>query len=80
VSYIGDVLTDRSYSNGPGHRYLKRNCGERDQFYIEEHHEPIVNKNVFDRVQLLIGRGLLNSQRRHYTEEERAILADTSWK
>jgi DNA invertase Pin-like site-specific DNA recombinase len=80
VSYIGDVLTDRSYSNGPGHRYLKRNRGERDQFYIEEHHEPIVNKNVFDRVQLLIGRGLLNSQRRHYTEEERAILADTSWK
>jgi hypothetical protein len=63
-----------------GHRSLKRNHGERNQFYIEAHHEPIIQKKVFDRVQLLMERGLLNSRRKNYSQEERAILEDRSWR
>lgn len=49
-AYTGDVLTNKVYSpdmlSGP-----LRNRGQRAQYYIEEHHEPIVSRELFDAVQ-----------------------------
>ena len=40
-AYIGDVLTNKSYC--PARHVQVANKGERDQYYIEAHHEPIVD-------------------------------------
>ena len=44
--YIGDCLFQKTYSD---FRFKRRvNNGERDQFYMENHHEPIVSREDFD--------------------------------
>lgn len=30
--------------------------GEEDQFYIREHHEPIINEEVFEKAQEILNR------------------------
>lgn len=80
INYTGDVLTDKYYTNGPGRSYEHVNHGERDQYYIEQHHEPIISRKLYDRVQLLMDCGLLHSLKKKYTEEEKALLADQSWR
>ena len=46
VAYIGDCITDNYYTaySKDGHRYSKRNLGERDQYLIEQHHEAIISR------------------------------------
>ena len=44
--YIGDCLFQKTYSD---FRFKKKvNHGERDQFYMEDHHEPIVSREDFE--------------------------------
>lgn len=71
-AYIGDVLTNKSYC--PAHNTQVVNRGERDQYYIEAHHEPIIERETFDRVQELVKRKLLWTGRKRFTQEERALL------
>lgn len=78
VCYIGDYLTGKSYRAG-GHKQRK-NKGERDQYYLEGHHEAIVDRAMFQRVQQVKSAGLLHSYRVNFTEEEKAIMADANWK
>ena len=70
--YIGDVLTNKSFKSD-ANRQVK-NRGERDQYYIEGHHEPTVSKEVFVRVRELVKRGLLNSGKVTFTQEDTAFL------
>lgn len=81
IAYTGDYMTDAYYTayTKKGHRYSKRNTGERAQFYLEEHHEPIVSREQFERVQTLMRMGLLRSGRKRYTQQQRQILNDPSW-
>lgn len=62
-AYRGDILTNKNYKVDYTSKYLTRNRGEREQFYIEEHHEPIVSPEIFDRVNRFISLGLLRSNR-----------------
>ena len=49
--YIGDVLMGKTFTINPiSHKRLS-NLGEADKHYIKEHHEPIISKELFDRVQ-----------------------------
>ena len=49
--YIGDVLMGKTFTIDPiSHKRLS-NLGEVDQHYYKEHHEPIISKELFDRVQ-----------------------------
>ena len=49
--YIGDVLMGKTFTIDPiSHKRLS-NLGEVDKHYIKEHHEPIVSRELFDRVQ-----------------------------
>ena len=49
--YIGDVLMGKTFTIDPiSHKRLS-NLGEVDKHYLKEHHEPIISKELFDRVQ-----------------------------
>lgn len=76
TSYTGDVLTNKNCSvvTPEGIKSVK-NDGLVDQFYIEEHHEPLVSHAVFDIVKELVERHLLFSQRSSFSEEEEVLLA-----
>lgn len=71
-AYIGDLLTNKSYKLDVNTQV--KNNGERDQYYIEEHHEPIVSREIHERVKELVRRGLLRSGRVNFTAEEKAFL------
>lgn len=46
--YKGDLLLGKTFTVDPiTHRRLD-NFGEEDKYYIENHHEPIISKEVFD--------------------------------
>ena len=71
-AYCGDILTNKYYSVA-GQR-MKKNTGEKQQFYIEEHHPALVPRAVFERVNELMERKLLWKNRKK-TDEEMRILA-----
>lgn len=78
-AFKGDVLTGKRYViNGKS----KPNDGQRPSYYLEGHHEPIVTREVFDRVRRL--SAFKNSHykcwRRFLTPEEKEFVADESWK
>jgi len=49
--YKGDALCQKTYSKDFLTKERAKNTGELQQYYISEHHEPIVSPAVFDRVQ-----------------------------
>ncbi len=53
-AYKGDILSHKTYKPDMLSKYGVVNKGERTQFYIEGHHEPIVSKKLFDKVQEII--------------------------
>ena len=60
--YVGDLLTNKYCTLHTAERKKTvRNKGLADQFYIHDHHEPIVNRKLFETV----GRLLKESSRRH---------------
>lgn len=73
-AYIGDILTNKTFK--PDVNTQRWNNGERDQYYIEGHHEPIIRREVYSRVTELVRQGLLRSGRVTFTAAERAFLAD----
>ena len=49
--YIGDVLMGKTFTIDPiSHKRLS-NLGEVDKHYYKGHHEPIISRELFDRVQ-----------------------------
>ena len=51
--YIGDCLLQKTYSPNTLPLTKKVNYGELPKYYYEGTHEPIISKDVFDRVQAL---------------------------
>lgn len=49
VTYTGDMLFQKTFHDG--NRQRMNNYGERPQYYVEDHHEAIVEKEVFEKVQ-----------------------------
>jgi site-specific DNA recombinase len=80
VVYKGDVLTGKTYTVRGAKKRVKINRGERRQVILEQHHEPIVTPELFDRVQSLMELGLLHSYRCRMEPSERAFLQDESWR
>lgn len=50
-AYKGDLLTGKTYSPDILSGKRMKNNGQSPQYYIEEHHDPIVSPVLFDRVQ-----------------------------
>ena len=58
VVYKGDYYSHKTVCLVPGKQVV--NNGYRDRIYIEEHHEPIVSPELFDRVQERITSGAIS--------------------
>lgn len=56
--YIGNVLMGKTYTIDPISHKRVTNMGEEDKYYIEEHHEPIIPLEVYEKAQYI-----LNSRR-----------------
>lgn len=46
--YKGDVLLGKSFTTDPISKRRLENFGEEDMYYIENHHEPIVSREVWE--------------------------------
>ena len=54
--YVGDKLLQKTYRVKPG--VSKRNHGEKKMYYVEDNHEAIVDRDLFNKVQeILKSRG-----------------------
>lgn len=53
-TYQGDILTNKSYRPDFLSRKVRRNRGQRTQYYIEDHHEGIVSREQFNTVTQLL--------------------------
>ncbi len=62
--YTGDAILQKTYTDSSFNRH--RNKGELNQYLVENHHEPIIRHDVFDRVQKLM---------RHHAQEK-GIVTD----
>lgn len=63
-AYVGDILTNKRVMiwNGEKKESIE-NDGREDQFYIKNHHEPMVSRDLFERIQELCEAGLLAGQK-----------------
>lgn len=51
--YIGDTLLQKTFTDDSFTRH--KNCGEKDQIYIKDHHEPIVDRETYEKANRVIG-------------------------
>lgn len=75
--YKGDILLGKTFTVDPISKRRLENLGEDDQFYIRNHHEPIISEEVFDKAQEILNRrsknrgkiGDGNSKREKYSRK-----------
>lgn len=53
--YIGDVRTGKTFTADPITHKRYANFGEADQYYIKDHHEPIIGREMFEEAQRILG-------------------------
>ena len=49
--YVGDLLQQKSYTVSPITHKNVRNNGEKEKYYVKDHHEPIISREVWDKAQ-----------------------------
>lgn len=54
--YKGDVLQGKTFTVDPISKRRLDNYGEEDQFYVKNHHEPIVSEEVFEKARAILSR------------------------
>ena len=77
-AYRGDILTNKHVTLDYLAKKEVKNNGQVMQYYLEQHHDPIVNVHVFDSVQAYIRDGYLNGRnkksRANWMKEHPEIL------
>lgn len=75
-AYIGDYLSNKTcvIVDENGRRKRIQNKGHVDQILIQEHHPPLVSKELFEMVQILLQQGLLHGGRSNYYASELATM------
>lgn len=63
--YYGAAMFQKTYTDSNFKRHT--NCGQVDSYYVSDHHEPIISKEDFDNVQLILQMHI----------KERRIVKDT---
>lgn len=64
--YVGDVLFGKTFTADPINKRRLKNLGEEDKFYIKDHHEPIIEREVFELAQKI--RAQRNVYRNEYKD------------
>ena len=52
--YVGDLLCQKYYTISPLTHKKTRNYGEREKYYVKDHHTPIITRKVWDKVQEIL--------------------------
>ena len=52
--YIGDVAFQKTYTDSEFIR--RRNNGERTQYYMKDHHEPIIDRDIYEKANVILQR------------------------
>lgn len=61
--YKGDILLGKTFTVDPISKRRLDNLVEEDQFYIKDHHEPIVSEEMFEKAQEILNRRGKNRSR-----------------
>ncbi len=77
INYTGDYLTNKTclIETEAGRREV-RNTGIVSQYYIENHHAPLVNREVFGVTGELVRRRILYKRRVHFSEKDRLLIRE----
>lgn len=73
--YKGDVLQGKTFTVDPISKRRLDNRGEEDQFYVKNHHEPIISEEVFEKAQAILSkrganrRGVEKGKREKYSRK-----------
>ena len=51
ITYTGNMIFQKTFTDNPISKKRKMNNGELPKYLVENTHEPIIDKNVFDKVQ-----------------------------
>ena len=51
VKYVGDICGQKYFVENPMTHKLIKNRGQKNMYYVTEHHEPIINKKIFEKAQ-----------------------------
>ncbi|WP_284642051.1 recombinase family protein [Paenibacillus silviterrae] len=60
--YKGDIRQGKTFTLDPISKRRLDNFGEEDQFYIKNHHEPIISEDVFEMAQQILLRRSKNKK------------------
>jgi len=63
-TYIGDILTNKGFKPDYLSKRFVKNTGQRTQYYIEGHHEPIIDRETFEKVGALISQNALSTTKK----------------
>ncbi|MBR3622861.1 MAG: recombinase family protein, partial [Selenomonadaceae bacterium] len=55
-AYVGDVLLQKTYVTDPFSKTMKWNKGELPQYLVKNHHEPIIDRESFNKTQAELKR------------------------
>ncbi len=48
--YVGDILTNKYFTADYLTKKVVRNDGQRQQYYLKEHHEPLVERAIYEKI------------------------------
>ena len=72
-------ITGRIATTPVSYTHLRAHETRGAQVHLEDHHEGIVSREQFERVQTMIQMGLLHSGRKKYNDEQQKVLNDPKW-
>ncbi len=77
--YTGDALCQKTYTKDHLTHESAINEGERNQYLLKEHHEPIVDRETFKKVQQILSqksKKIVKGSKRTYPLSSRLICAE----
>jgi hypothetical protein len=54
--YVGDFLFEKHYTTEDGSFKRKKNYGQAPQYYIKDHHQGIVSREIFEKAQAVLAQ------------------------
>jgi site-specific DNA recombinase len=63
--YVGDCLGQKTYIVSPLTHKRNRNFGEKEKYYVKNHHIPIISRELWNKCQ-----EILNKRRKEMSEKE----------
>lgn len=71
ITYTGNMLLQKIFVDDPISKQRQTNCGELPRYFVENTHESIIDKDIFDTVQNeLKNRGRKNKSEGHKNDRE----------